>query len=364
VSGTPGNLTFNFSKLDLILNDITDVGAKPYIALSYTPPVISTGSIIDKPQSYADWQLVTQKTIEHISGTRGISDVYYEVWNEPDLFGSWKYYGDKSYLDLYGASARGAAQAKGTRPFKIGGPATTALYKNWIDALLKYATANNLRLDFVSWHRYSYNLNQYRTDMRDIRSWMREYPAYDGKLEYHITEWGHDSENNAGYDNSLGAAHTVAASIEMIGVIERAFVFEIQDGKDPQGQAAWGRWGLFQHPDFGGKAKPRFHGLLMLDSLQGDRLQLLGKGSFVKAVATKDSKGAVSVVLVNYDQNWRNVESVPITFTNLQPGDYTIVVNRLNGKDSSSVQFINGVILQTMVFLDKNDVAKVTITKK
>ncbi len=75
VAGTSGSLTFNFTKLDLIIDDILATGAKPYIALSYMPPAISSGDIVSPPRSYADWQLTVQRTVEHISGTRGISDV-------------------------------------------------------------------------------------------------------------------------------------------------------------------------------------------------------------------------------------------------------------------------------------------------
>ncbi|MDQ3008619.1 MAG: hypothetical protein M3Q81_03410, partial [bacterium] len=208
VGGSPGNLTFDFSKLDLILDDIAAVGAKPYISLSYMPPVISDSDIVGKPQRWEDWQLVVQKTIEHISGTRKTRDVYYEVWNEPDLFGGWHYGGNKSYIQLYAASARGAANARGVQPFKLGGAATTALYKNWFVALADFTTKNNVRFDFFSWHRYNLKIDEYRTDMVEIRSWLTKYPQLEPTLELHITEWGHDSDMHAGYDGTYGAAHT------------------------------------------------------------------------------------------------------------------------------------------------------------
>jgi len=227
VQGTSGNLSFNFSKLDLIIDDILATGAKPYIALSYMPPQLSDGDIIGAPQNYNDWQIVVQKTIEHISGTRGIVDVYYEVWNEPDLFGNWKYYGNKNYLNLYLYSSRGAQNAQGVKPFKLGGPATTAFYTSWIDALAKFAVKNNLKLDFISWHRYSDDVDQYRNDFIQIEKLLEKYPRLESTTEFHITEWGLDSENNPGYDTNFSAAHTVATSIEMVGTIDKAFSFEI-----------------------------------------------------------------------------------------------------------------------------------------
>ncbi len=364
VHGSPGNLTFDFSKLDLVLDDIQATGAKPYIALSYMPPAISSGDILAKPVNWSDWQLVVQKTIEHISGARRTSDVYYEVWNEPDLFGNWKYSGDKNYLTLYRYAALGANNARGVQPFKIGGPAITALYKNWFDALAQYAIDNNLRFDFFSWHRYSNNLDQYRKDMTDVQTWAQAFPQLAPTLEYQITEWGHDSNNNKGYDNNYGAAHTVAGAIEMVGVVRRAFAFEIQDGKDPAGQNYWGRWGLFTHQDFGSSAKPRYTGLKMLDKIGDTRLQLLGKGSWVKALAAQGPDGQTQVVISNFDPAGVHSETVPVTLQNITPGSYTVSEQFLNGAKNSVDIATDSASISFSVPMSPNSVSFVEVKQK
>lgn len=363
VQGSSGNLSFDFSKLDVMLNDILATGAKPYIALSYMPPELSGGDITGAPQNYTDWQIMVQRTIEHVSGTRGISDVYYEVWNEPDLFGGWKYYGSKNYLTLYSYASIGAKSARGVKPFKLGGPATTGFYKNWIEALVEAADKYNFKLDFVSWHRYHTDVDQYRDDMIEIRDLMREYPQYESTLEYHITEWGHDSENSAGYDSNYSAAHTVAAAIEMVGVVDKAFTFEIQDGKDPNGQEYWGRWGLFTHPDFGTKAKPRYWALRMLDRIPNQRVQLLGKGSWVKALAGKNYNDNIEVVLANYDQKGNHGENVPITFVDIEPGSYTITKELNNGRVFTENVATTEAKLKTGLYMPTNSVGYVTLQK-
>jgi xylan 1,4-beta-xylosidase len=364
VKGEPGNLSFDFSKFDPILDDILATGAKPYIALSYMPPAIATGDIVSTPKSWDAWQLTVQKTIEHVSGTRGITDVYYEVWNEPDLFGGWKYYGDKNYLTMYEYSARGAQNARGVKPFKIGGPGITALYKNWFHALLKHAAAKNLRLDFFSWHRYNLDLEVYKKDMYEARTWLAEHPQYEPTLELHITEWGHDSNNHAGYDNNFGAAHTVAGSIEMIGVVDRAFVFEIQDGKDPEGKTLWGRWGMFTHKDVGGAPKPRYNALKMLDRIGSQRLQLLGKGSWVKAAAALSDQGNPQVIMANFDSAGRNTESVPVTFTNIEPGQYTVVKEFLGGRKQTENVATTSTAVQIKVPMQPNTVSLIELIKQ
>lgn len=364
VGGTSGNLTFDFSKLDLVLDDIAAVGAKPYIALSYTPTQLSDdGSIVGKPTNYVDWQVIVQRTIQHISGTRRTAGVYYEVWNEPDLFGGWKYSGGKNYLDLYGAAARGAANARGVQPFKLGGPATTALYKNWVVALAQYVQKNNYRLDFISWHRYSHDVNVYRKDMSDIRQWTNDLnPPLPNTVEYHITEWGHDSDVHPGYDTTYGAAHSVAGALEMIGVLERAFVFEIQDGKDPQGKANWGRWGLFTHSSHGSSAKPRYRALLMLEQLGRERLQLLGKGTYVKAVATRTNTNEIKIALVNFDPKGSNTENVPITLKNAPMNQTSVTVTYLSrpATNKTATTTEDGTGLTTTILMQPQDVAIVT----
>lgn len=364
VGGTPGNLTFDFSKFDVILDDITATGAKPYIALSYMPPAISSGDIISPPQRWEDWQVVIQRTIEHVSGTKGIEDVYYEVWNEPDLFGGWKYYGDRNYLTMYTYAAQGAdaaARNPSVTRFKFGGPGITALYRNWFNALAKHAIENNLRYDFFSWHRYNTDIEQFNQDMFEVQSWIEAYPQLQPTLEFHITEWGHDSENHVGYDTNFSAAHTVAGSIEMIGVVQRAFVFEIQDGKDPEGKAAWGRWGMLQHQDFGSTPKPRYNGLRMLDRIGDQRLQILGLGTWVKATAARDLEGNTEVVIANYDPNGAHGETVPLTFENIQPGSYTITKQYLNGQQQTENVATDAAVLQTFVPMQPNTVAFVEL---
>jgi xylan 1,4-beta-xylosidase len=320
VRGTPGKLTVDFSKLDVILNDILATGATPYLSLSYTPPVIAVGGDITAPPSnWSDWQFVVQRTIEHVSGTRNIPNVYYEVWNEPDLFGNYKTYGDKNYLTMYQYAAQGAKNARVRQPYKFGGPAITALYKNWVDSLIKLSIEQNLPLDFFSWHRYSREVDVFRQDIAQVRQWLASYPTK-SNIELHITEWGHDSKIDPGYDNQFGAIHTIAVSTELIGTIDRAFVFEIQDGKDPAGQTRWGRWGIF---DSENQAKPRYSALRFLDRLTGDRVQLLGRGTWVKGAASKEGQD-IFIVLANFDPTGRHIETVPITWKGITPGSFDI----------------------------------------
>lgn len=353
-------LRFDFSQLDPLVTEILETGAKPYLSLSYMPASISEdGSITGKPRRWEDWQATVRATIQHFSVERGISNVIYEVWNEPDLFGNWKTYGDKNYLTLYAYAARGAAQVSGARPYQFGGPATTAPYKNWFDSLVEFTQQNNLRLDFYSWHRYDNDVEQFRQDFSDVMQWQAAQPAA-ANLEFHITEFGHDSRNQAGYDTNYSAAHTVAVATEMPGTIYRGFLFEIEDGKDPGGQAYWGRWGLLTNREFGNEIKPRYQALRLLNRLSGDQLRVLGKGSWVKALATRNGT-TTELIVVNYDRFGKHDEDVPITIRNIQPGQYTVEITDLSGQTRRRVVDTDTADLSFTHYLGPNSVNYIRI---
>ncbi|PIR99769.1 hypothetical protein COT86_02225, partial [Candidatus Collierbacteria bacterium CG10_big_fil_rev_8_21_14_0_10_43_36] len=281
VSRTDGHLTYDWTGLDKAIEVILATGAKPFLSLSYMPIVISSGDMIAPAKDWSEWGQVVQATIEHYSGRsqKNIDGIIYEVWNEPDLFGGYKTYGGKNYLEMYSASAKAAARAQNVNPFEIGGPATTGLYQNWEERLIKYVAGNDLRMDFLSWHRYSYDLEQYERDARQARKWAENIPAL-VNLKFYVTEWGHNSEVDPGYDEKFGAIHTLAGARVMMGSIDRAVLFEIKDG--PGAEKYWGRWGILTHEKFGTpEKKPRYHALQFLNNLGPYRLSVAGEGSWI-----------------------------------------------------------------------------------
>lgn len=340
--GTDNQLVFNWTKLDQIVKSITSTGAVPMLALSYMPPAIAKSDIISQPNNWNDWSLVVQKTIEHYSADLKIADIDYEVWNEPDLFGNWKTYGEKNYLDLYRASVAGAKNASGTLPFKIGGPATTAPYTAWTRNFLNFIQKNNLRLDFFTWHRYSPNPNQFAEDIKSVTQIISELsPA--AAPELYITEFGPNSEVDPVYDSNSAAAHLIAVTKISLGQINRLYTFEVVDGKSPQNQKYWGRWGLLTHPDFGANPKPRYQALEMLNKLQGSWLNSTGDGDWVKAISAKKTDGTIQVLIVNYDPLARHSENVPLAFTDLAPGVYTLSKTLLGG--GTNIENINVTVI-------------------
>lgn len=359
---TDGKISYNWSKLDEEVRTILAVGAKPFLSLSYMPPALAAG-VTDRPSDYFEWQQLVQATIEHYSGEQGmnIDQVYYEVWNEPDLFGKFKVYGKKNYLDLYRVSAIAAKNAKGVKKFKIGGPATTGMYRNWMEALFKMIEEENLRLDFISWHRYSLEPEMFGRDIEDLSKVIAKYPKLVLK-ERIISEWGFDANNHPGYDGSLGAAHLVATTRELLGKVQKAFVFEIMDGKSLDGKALWGRWGLVSHSSTGLIEKPRYKAYKWLNQLYSTRVYLSGEGSWVKAIAAKEDDN-LQLYLVNYDSRESHWERVPVIVKNLSPGTYKMLKEGLDGSVEERIIEINSGTWSGEVLMSPNQVVRLTFSK-
>lgn len=328
-----GQLEFHWVRLDEIVGSIRASGATPMLALSYMPPAIASSDIVSQPGDWNEWALVVQKTMEHYSGELNIPNVAYEVWNEPDLFGGWKTYGGKNYLELYRYSAIGASRARTNQPFLLGGPAITAAYVNWTKNLLTFVEKNNLRLDFFSWHRYHKNPDQYLNDFQMIATIASRFSRPIPKL--FITESGPNSENDPAYDGDFSAAHLAAVTAVLAGKADRIYTFEIVDGKSPNNQDYWGRWGLITHPTAGGRVKPRFQALQMLNSLSGSQLKAAGAGTWVKTLATKKTDGTIQVLIVNCDPLNNHREETPLSITDLTPGVYTLSQTLAGGGTTS-----------------------------
>lgn len=361
VVGRDGNgLTFDWTRLDAVVNTIISTGAKPVLALSYMPNVIAKdGVIINPPNDWNEWSLVVQKTIEHYSGkgARNLNGVYYEVWNEPDLaqFGSWKLGGEKNYLTLYRYAAIGANNAQNVNQFFLGGPSTTGLYKNWIIAL---AESGN-RLNFFSWHSYLSDPEQFATDQRNIISWLVQYPSYT-LLPKLITEFGFTGSKSNGYGTMYGAAHTAAVIRQLIsGGPTYLMSFQLKDGPN---QSDGSGWGLITHDDNGLKKKPRYSVYSFIDTMAGTRMQLTGEGSWVTGFATIQND-VMRVLLVNFDSKGSHTEQVPVKFTKLAPGSYKLRERFLFGRDATKPYTVEDGTLTTDVFMPSQSIGILELTR-
>jgi len=344
-----GNGVYDFSKLDGAVDSILATGAKPMLSLSYTPDAKA-------PADWNQWYQLVKATAAHYSVARNISGIYYEVWNEPDLFGGWNYNRDPNYSTLYTQTSKAVVDGAGNTIYKIGGPATTAYYHNWIKALFKTAADNHLRLDFISWHKYTKNLDEFDQDFNDMNQILTDYPQY-FNLERLITEVGPSSDPDAWYDSSLSGIHLISLSTRLAGKIHRLFTFEAIDGPSPRSGGTSTGWGIITH-DL--KPKPRYAAIQFLNLLQGQRLNTTGDGSWVTSLASLNGK-TIQILLVNYDVNNSHTETFPLTIQDLTTGKYQIKTSRYLGNTSQKTVSITGTYRDTL-YLDPNSAILIEIT--
>lgn len=364
VSRVNGRLSYNWSKLDAVVADITAAGAVPYFSLSYMPSAISKSDILDLPNDWGEWGQVVAATVGHYSRDYrgGLTGVVYEVWNEPDLFGGWKMYGNKSYTTMYSVAARAAVGVAGTKPFKIGGPATTGFYTTWVLGFYDKLD-NDVRIDFFSWHRYSARVSDFVNDAVTAKTMMET--RISRAQDLYISEWGVNSERSASYDGRWAAAHYLAVNVALEDTaIDMAMPFEVMDGA-PGDKQFHGGWGMLTNPKFGVVVrKPRFSALEMLSQLNGNRLPTVGNGDYVTALSAQDPTGVIRVMAVNYDEAGSHAEVFPLTLVGLTDGNYNVQEKYLSGRSLNTDINIAGGSLRRDISLAASDAVMLTLVKK
>jgi xylan 1,4-beta-xylosidase len=347
---SPGS--YNFNELDTVINGILQTGAKPMLSLSYTTPQMAqNGQNAGEPKNWADWYDLVRATAKRYSIDKNISGIYYEIWNEPDLFGSWHYAKNPNYSTLYVQSARAVTEGAGNTFFKVGGPSTTALYSNWLKSIFTTAQNNNVRLDFISWHKYSKNIGEFEKDYLKLNELLTSYPRF-SRIEKIITESGPNSEPDAIYDNHYSAVHLISLVTKMYGKISRLFTFELVDGPSSRSDLSTG-WGILTHPSKGGQPKPRYQALQFLNQLQGQKLYHSGDGTNVSSLSVQNGS-VTQTILVNFDPQGVHTETVPVNYRHLSSGKYRLTVNTFSGPSRTKNVTVTTDTLSEILFLEPN----------
>lgn len=327
--GSDGGLVFNWADLDAEVDKIASLGAKPFFSLSYMPLAISNSDIWDQPKDWNDWATVVQKAIEHYSGEKGIDNVYYEVWNEPDVLGKWTMGGSKDYKNLYLYAARGANSAMGVKPFKLGGPATSSLFKNWTDGFFPYVQENGLRMDFFSWHQSDTNTATYDDNVTAVDKWLDSSPSL-SQIEKVVTEVKVDGTKQ-------GGAQLVAVSRDLMQKAKYGFSTAANGSTE--------------------------NGLLMLARLGETGLSVSGEGSWVTAIgATKGN--TAQVLVVNSDPKGEHSEVVPVTFLDLTSNRFVLNEIFMDGTQTQENVATSEAVWQKEVPLTPNSAVLLELTPK
>lgn len=146
-----------------VYDGILEAGMKPFVELSFMPTTLAKnketgkifyGSNFSLPNEFEAWGEHIKEFIKyliHRYGEKEVESWYFEVWNEPDLRGSFFLGTKEEYFKLYEVTVRAIKSVD--KNLRVGGPSTSG--SRWIDEFVDFCEKNQLPLDFVSTHQYS-----------------------------------------------------------------------------------------------------------------------------------------------------------------------------------------------------------------
>jgi xylan 1,4-beta-xylosidase len=354
--GTP---VHNFQYVDALFDALLDIGVRPFVEFGFSPRALARetdtvfwwGAHGAPPTDLARWTGLVDAVVRHWVARYGPAEVrrwYFEVWNEPNLWGFW--HGTRSeYFALYRATARAVKAVDGL--LRVGGPATSnfvpdarfdgetediasrlvvddqnidalAWHPVWVVEFLDFCHREGLPVDFVSTHPYptdwaldahgqgqklTRGADATPTDLALLRKIVSAGPYPDAEI--HLTEWNSSSSpRDHTHDTLPAATYVVRAVLHALGTADSLSYWTFTDVFEEGGagdELFHGGFGMLTLP---GVPKPTFHAYRMLHAL-GDRLLARTDG----AVLTRDSvTGRVAALAYHYPAE--EPRSVPASF--------------------------------------------------
>ena len=366
--GTP---VVNLQYLDALFDALLELGVRPFVEFGFSPRALARetatvfwwGAHGAPPTDLDRWVELIDRVVRHWVARYGLAEVrrwYFEVWNEPNLWGFW--HGTRSeYFALYRATAR-AVRAVDAR-LRVGGPATSnfvpdarfdgetedvasrlvvddrdidslAWHPVWVAEFLAFCHREGLPVDFVSTHPYptdwaldEHGQGQKLTrgvdatprDLALLREIVAAGPFPDAEI--HLTEWSSSSSpRDHTHDTLPAATYVVRSVLHALGTVDSLSYWTFTDVFEEGGagdELFHGGFGMLTLP---GVPKPAFHAYRMLNAL-GDRLLARTDGG----VVTRDAaSGRIAALAYHYPAE--EPRSVPASFDSREPARATQAV--------------------------------------
>jgi xylan 1,4-beta-xylosidase len=321
-----GKTVYNWSKVDLLYDDLLARHIKPFVELGFTPKALATsGNNVfywngntshPKPDA---WKNLVDAYIRHIEQRYGQQEVrtwFFEVWNEPNLSGFWEGADQKAYFELYDLTAN---TIKAIDPaLRVGGPSTAGAA--WVPEFLAHVKQSGAALDFVTTHTYgveggfldengvqdtklSASPDAIIGDVRRVREQISASP-FPG-LPLYFTEWSTSyTPRDSVHDSYISAPYILTKIKASEGLL--------------QGMSYWTYTDLFEEPGpptapfqggFGllnpqGIRKPAYFAYKYLHALVGNSLAISDAQAMVSS-----QDGNVSAVIWDFEQPEQKVSN-------------------------------------------------------
>jgi len=321
---------YSFFNADQIFDFLLSIGMKPFVELSFMPPILSSGdqtvfhyrANVTPPKDYAQWAVLIRKLVSHWVDRYGLGEVrqwFFEVWNEPNLtaFGSGK---QSDYFELYRYTVEAI---KGVdKMLKVGGPATAA--NAWIDDFLAFCKTNDLPADFVSTHHYPTDafgkpgddtVTQLADSTRSIlREEAREVRKKAGDLPVYYTEWCTSSNpRDPMHDDPYAAAFIVKTILEARGLVQGYSYWTFSDIFEENYFPSVPFQGGFGLLNIHGIAKPAYRAFQLLHELGTEILPVEGSHETVDAWFVRGDRRS-TLVLTNFALPRHPIQTEQVSF--------------------------------------------------
>ena len=221
--------SYNFGPTDQLVQSIRAISAEVYFRIGRS--LRADPRPVQDPQKYAQ---VLQHVVMHYNrgwagGFRN-SVKYWEFWDEPEFKNFWPGMPPELYA-FYAASVRAVKSVDTWSKFGAIGKAFAHTPGPFREEFLDYVSANQLPLDFYSWHWYaSYSADPWdiMTQGQEIRSILDARGLR--KVESHMAEWNLSPDTSARtraiHQSMTNAAFTASSLIYLQDApIDRAILY-------------------------------------------------------------------------------------------------------------------------------------------
>lgn len=247
--------SYDFRATDEIITALVSHGTQVIYRLGNTIDHSKYPRWSEVPADYAKWARICEHIIAHYN--KGWKDgysygiKYWEIWNEPDLiclnlFTMWQGT-QEEYFKLY---QEASVYLKKSYPeILIGGYAAARSRAPFFENFLQFVRANQLPLDFFSWHRYGSELEKLEFQAKRVRRMLDDYGLTNtisvlDEFNYAENSWfGNNAWNVYGRNpvlmesffsrmrNHVGASYLTAAKIMLLDLpVDIACFYDGQHG--------------------------------------------------------------------------------------------------------------------------------------
>ena len=323
-----GVISYNWTKIDELYDDLLARHIKPFVELGFTPEALATSqnSIFywhgntshPKPDQ---WRDLVAAFIHHIEQRYGKAEVrtwFFEVWNEPNLSGFWEGGDQKAYFALYDLTSN---TIKSIDPeLRVGGPSTAGAA--WVPEFLAHVKQSGAAVDFVTTHTYgvdggfldeeghsdtklSPSSEAITGDIHRVRSEIAASAFPD--LPLYFTEWSTSyTPRDPVHDSYISAAYILSKVKANQGQLQGMSYWTYSDLFEEPGPPTAPFQGGFGLLNPQGIRKPAFFAYKYLNALEGQAIAC----SDLQSLLAED-RGNLTAVLWDFEQPEQKLSDRP-----------------------------------------------------